>query len=163
MEQKIEQIITLLEELNCPLFKSPINFKEPITEEYQSFIKNYGNQITHLLLPTEERLLLFEWLIQKCDPNLLLNPKIKPMNSAFAAKIEIVLRTLGLISTIKPIQNIIEGKCSLEESLTLLHKVCEFIMTAQVLGLTIENSVNESIKAMTEIYKSKVFFLRLIM
>ena len=70
MEQKLDQIETLLDELQCPLLAKPSN-PLPVTEDSNHFEEHYGSKLLHLILPTEQRILLFSWLLQKYDPIIL--------------------------------------------------------------------------------------------
>jgi len=72
-------------------------------------------------------------------------------------EIEICLRQLGLVTTIKSITKAIEGKEDIEESVIILHKLCEFIMASIVTGSALETISGEAIKAISEIASNPVF------
>jgi len=70
MEQSLYQIQTLLEDLQCPLLETSSGVL-PVTEESTRFEKLYGSTLLHLLLPTEQRISLFKWLLEKYDQKIL--------------------------------------------------------------------------------------------
>jgi hypothetical protein len=78
MEQKLYQIQTLLEDLQCPLLEQSSG-SLPATEESTRFEKVYGSTLLHLLLPTEQRISLFKWLLEKYDPKILEVKSISPI------------------------------------------------------------------------------------
>lgn len=163
MEQKLYQVQTLLEELQCPLLEPPSD-PLPANEEAARFEKLYGPSLLHLLLPTEQRISLFKWLLQKYDPAILEGRSIcSPVANDTErtplpkVEIEICLRQLGLVTTIKPIAKLIEGKEDIEDSLGCVHKLCEFVMASLVTGSGLEVISGEAIKAINEIASNQVW------
>ncbi len=165
-KQKVAQIKTLLSSLQCPLL-SPLAHAVPVSEEAERFAACCGSELLHLLLPTEQRLLVLEWLLHKYDPkilesNRLLSPAFTLADSTIPRRqiddveIETALREIGLATSATSMIDSISGKRGIEDALNLLHSLCEFVMTASVVGADLDQTTLEAVRALREVASNQV-------
>ncbi len=79
---KVARIQTLLQEMQCPVLMSAVRLEEhPETEgEIKRFVDMHGSTLLPVLLPTEQRLILFTWLLERYDPEIFQTARIHSLD-----------------------------------------------------------------------------------
>eukprot|EP00345_Euplotes_harpa_P005629 CAMPEP_0168318038 /NCGR_PEP_ID=MMETSP0213-20121227/240_1 /TAXON_ID=151035 /ORGANISM="Euplotes harpa, Strain FSP1.4" /LENGTH=305 /DNA_ID=CAMNT_0008319027 /DNA_START=163 /DNA_END=1080 /DNA_ORIENTATION=- len=98
-----------------------------VLEEYKQEAGDVVIFMLPYILPTDQRLLLFEWLFDKCEPGIFLSSDFISSESAKVSNLELACRQYGIRQQGKrPLADSIKGTNGITEAINFLWEVTDF-------------------------------------